>query len=204
MTKQLDFSQLGTIIYEHDNNYVCEHGTYDSKRDIKIAWHDISILFIGATREAEPRTSRASPVNIAIQSSNRGKIRMTLQSVYKIGEREKSLWETYDFIVSKILERQWTKLASEIKNGNRVSFNRFEVSLNYFYFKKSFGRRDRIKITAVSGCRIEKNELILQYVDDNGRLRNRKCGFVYEIPNFHLARVFISTHAQKNLDTAHK
>ena len=115
MKERLDFSQLGTIIYEHENNYICEHGTYDSKRDIKIAWQDIHSLYIGSTREAQPRIAVASPVNIAIHHFNTDKIRMTLQSVYRIGEKQRTPWETYDFIVSKILERQWAKLANDIK-----------------------------------------------------------------------------------------
>ena len=81
----MDFSQLGTIIYEHDNNYICEHGTYDSKHDIKIAWQDIASLYVGITKEAQPKIAVVPPVNIAITNFNRDKIRMTLQSVYRIG-----------------------------------------------------------------------------------------------------------------------
>ena len=100
-----------------------------------------------------------------------------------------------------MIDRQLRELTEDIRRGKRVSFGSFDVTTNAIYRKKLFSGHDSVEIHRIVGCSIENGEFIIELIDDNGRSKRKKSGYVYEIPNIHLAQTFISLVAQENLKT---
>lgn len=196
-----DGVNLGTILYEQANRFVCEQGICDKKNSI--LWEDIEAIVVSAVKEYAIIIPKYEFVDIVIRSKTGKSITLKLQSIGRVSAKKKeSLFDAYGFIISKVIDRQLRELTEDIRRGKRVSFGSFDITTNAIYRKKLFGGHDIIEIQRIVGCSIENGEFIIELIDDNGRLKRKKSGYVYEIQNIHLAQTFISLVAQENLKTS--
>ena len=116
----------------------------------------------------------------------------------KIGSDSSSLWTLYRFIVSKVIDRQWSKLVSDIENGKRVTFGEFDIGPAGVYRQKFFGGDHLIEFNRIAGCDYANAQFVIDFVNDKRRLERKSLGYVSVIPNVHLAHAFLSSVARKN------
>ena len=194
-----DGVKLGTILYEQANRFVCEQGICDKKNSI--LWEAIEAIFVSAVKEYAIIIPKYEFVDIVIRNKKGKSITLKLQSIGRVSKKKKeSLFDAYGFIISKVIDRQLRELTEDIRRGKRVRFGSFDVTTNAIYRKKLFGGHDIIEIHRIVGCNIENGEFIIELIDDNGRSKRKKSGYVYEIPNIHLAQTFMLSIAEKNLE----
>jgi hypothetical protein len=187
----------GPILYRHgtkqNTKHICEGGVRDNWASI--SWDDIESIFVDAT-ELVPL---GEGLTVRIVSTKGNEITFTQEGFLKIRDEEKSDFSNlYGFIVSKVIDRQWTQLLRDIEEGKKVTFGRFFVFSSAIYQEKFFGGYDTIGLDRVVGCDSANGELSVDFLDDKRHLKRKKFGPVSEIPNIHLVKAFLSSMAQKN------
>jgi len=183
---------LGRIVYTHGGINICEGGVCDNKKSI--LWDEVDVLFLNAWKTTINFIIPAGEgIKVRIIGTTGDEISFTQDAIFRIGDRDKSnFWNLYQFIVSKVIDRQWSKLVRDIKEGKRITFGEFDISSSAIYRKKFFGGYDIIGLDQVAGCHFANGELVIDLVDDKGRLRGKSLGSVSRIPNLHLAQAFLS------------
>ena len=189
--------KLGPILYTHGNKCVCEGGVFDNKKSI--LWDEVDFLFLDASKTTINFVPAGETINVRIISTTNDEISLTQKAVFRIGHEDKgSFWNLYQFIVSKVIDRQWSKLIRDIEEGRKVTFRQFDITSSAIYQKKFFGGYNIIDLDRITGCDFAYGQLGINFVNDKGRLKNRSLGFVREIPNIHLAQAFLSSIARQN------
>jgi len=188
---------LGRTLYTHGDRRVCEGGVCDNKKCI--LWDEVDILFLDASKTTVNFIPAGETMNVRVISTAHDEITFTQDALFRIGNKDKSsFWNLYQFIVSQVIERQWSKLVRDIEERKRVTFGDFDVSSSAIYRKKFFGGYDIIDLRLIAGCHFANGELVLDFVDDRGRLKCKSLGSVARIPNIHLAEAFLSSIARHN------
>jgi ribosomal protein L33 len=190
--------RLGSILYTHGTEQICEGGVCDDKKSI--LWDEVDFLFLDASKTTVNFVPAGESMKVRVISTTTGEISFTQGAFFRIGSKDKSnFWNMYQFMVLKVIDRQWSKLLKEIGEGKRVTFTDFDVSSSAIYRKKFFGGYDVIELGRIAGCNFANGELFIDFVDDKRRLKRKSLGRVPEIPNIHLAQAFLSSIAQHNL-----
>jgi len=141
-------------------------------------------------------------MNIRIISMAGDKITFTQDAFFRIGNKDKSsFWNLYQFIVSQVMDGQWSRLVKDLEEHKRVTFGNFDISSSAIYRKKFFGGYDIIDLRLVIGCHFANGELVLDFVDDKRRAKRKTLGSVATIPNMHLAEAFLSSIGRRNSGT---
>ena len=199
----------GTILYRHKlgttlsvlgNRQICEGGICDKK--IIILWDEIDTLFLEATKTTLNFVMPAGEeMKLQVVSKTGNRITLQTRGLFRIGGGDKDNFSNiHQFVVSKIIDRQCTKLISDIKEGKRVSFQSFDITSNAIYRKKFFGGYDIIESYRIVGCDLDNGEFIIVSIDNKGELNRKRSGQVSGIPNIHLAHTFLLSIAQHNLE----
>jgi hypothetical protein len=196
-----DQDKLGTILYTHGNKHICEGGISDGKKTI--LWEEIESLFWDASKHTLILIVIPIPTyesqKMHIVNSVGDRLSLTQSSPFRIGsEKKEDFWNLYQFIVSKIIDRQWSELIRVIEKGERISFHSFDITSTAIYRKK-FRGYDIIGLHRVVGCEFNDGQFLIKFVDEKERPKNVSCGLVSEIPNVHLAQAFLSPIARQNL-----
>lgn len=199
-----DPDKLGVILGTHGNKHVCESGVRDKKKTI--VWDEIDTIYLDATKTTVNFILPAGEsINLHIVSTTGNRISLNVGAVFRVGNKDKNnFFNIYEFIVSKIIDRQWAKLISDIEEGKRVSFKSFDITSSAIYRKKFFGGYDVIELYRIVGYDFENGEFVILFADDKARLKRKKSGYVREIPNLHLAQTFLTTIAQNNIKALNK
>jgi len=196
-TVKTDQHRLGPILYTHGTRHICEGGVCDNKKSI--LWEEVDFLFLDASKTTVNFIPAGETINVRIISTTKNEISFTQGAFFRIGGKDKSnFWGLYQFIVSKVIDRQWSKLIRDIKEGKRVTFGRFEISSSGVHRQKFFGGYDVIDLGRIAGCDFAYGELVVDFVNDKGRLKRKSLGPVREIPNIHLVQAFLSSIARQN------
>jgi len=193
-----DQHELGPILYTHGKKHICEGGVCDNKKSI--LWDEVDVLFLEASKTTVNFIIPASEaIKVDIISTTKDKISFTQGAVFRMSGKDKSnFWALYQFIVSKVIDRQWSKLVRDIEKGKRVTFGRFDITSSAIYREKFFGGHDIIDFNRIVGCDFAHGELVIDFFDDKSHLKRKSLGRVPEIPNIHLAQAFLSSIAQQN------
>ncbi len=189
--------ELGSILHTQGKKHICEGGVCDNKKSI--LWDEVDILFVEASKTSVFAIPATEGVKVHVISTTKDKISFVTGGLsLKIGSDNSSLWTLYRFIVSKVIDRQWSKLVSDIENGKRVSFGQFDIGPAGVHRQKFFGGEHIIDFNRIVSCDYAKGELLIEWLNEKGRLACRSLGYVSLIANVHLAQAFLSSVARKN------
>ena len=189
--------ELGPILYTQGKKHICEGGVCDSKKSI--LWDEVDILFVEASKTSVFAIPATEGVKVHVISTTKDKISFVTGGLsLMIGSDNSSLFTLYRFIVSRVIARQWSKLVSDIENGKRVTFREFDIGPAGLYRQKFFGGEHLIEFNRIRSCDYDQGELLIEWLNEKGRLECRSLGQVSIIPNVHLAQAFLSSVAQKN------
>lgn len=195
---ETDHYGLGPILYTIGKTYVCEAGVRDHKESI--LWDDMDSLWLDNWDFSVNFLPSGQNLKADIVSKTGNAISLRRYGLW-IGRRDRdNFWKAYQFIVSKIIDRQLSELTRDLEQGTRVSFETFEITATAVYGYYYFGPHGMLDLHRVVGCDFENGEFMLTFVgekDSNRRVR-RSLGNVKKIPNIHLARAFLSLIARQN------
>jgi len=188
---------LSPVLHTHGTRHICEGGVCDNKKSI--LWDEVDVLFLDAAKTTVNFIPAGESINVRIISTTGDKISLTQKAIFRIGrEGMSNFWNLYQFIVSKVIDRQWFKLVRDIEEGKRVTFRRFDIGSSGVHRQKFFGGYDIIALNRIADCDFAYGELVIDFVNDKGRLKRKSLGRVPEIPNIHLAQAFLSSIARQN------
>lgn len=194
-----DQDKLGAILYAHGNKYICEGGISDGKKTI--LWDEIQALYWDASKHTNVVNFIPIPTyeehKIYVVSLAGYKMNLTQFGLFRLSKgKMRNFWDLYQFIVSKIIDRQWLELTRAIEKGERISFGSFDITSTVIYRKKFLGY-EPIDVSRIIGFKYSAGIFRIGYTDDKGHLHFSDCGFIGEIPNIHLAQAFISSVVQQ-------
>jgi len=189
---------LGSVLHTQGNMNICEGGVYDKKKSI--LWDEVDSLFLDAWKFSVNFIPSGESISVRIKSTTNYVIKLEQRAAFRVGHKDKSnFWSLYQFIVSKVIDRQWSKLIRNIEEGKSVTFERFNMDSSGVSRQKFFGGYDIIAFNRITGCDFAYGELVIDFINDKGRLKRKSLGRVPEIPNIHLAQAFLSLIARQNL-----
>jgi len=193
---------LGDTIYTSENTCIHENGlSYKGfVKEGSMLWRDIEKVFIcgeNGTHVINIPIPTHESINLRIVNYANEAIRLGGNSKDKINN-------LYTYIVEKIFNRQWAAFWSAIKAGKRISFESFDVTSEAVYRKRFFGGYDIIELHRLTGCDFEDGELVIEYVNDYGKIIHKKSGHLSEIPNIHIAHTFLMMYAKQSLESISK
>jgi hypothetical protein len=192
-----DGVDLGECQHEQGKTCICEKGICDKKKSF--LWEDIDTIFISGVKEFAILVPKYEFIDVTVNSKKRQTITLKVQSLGFVNRSKKEkLFDAYNFILSNIIDRQLKELTGEMKKEGKINFGSFELTPTAVYRKKMFGGRDVIEIDRITGCGLDNGEFVIEYLDDNGRVKQKKSGFLYEIPNLHIAQTFLLSISQDN------
>jgi len=189
--------ELGPILHTQGKKHICEGGVCDNKKSI--LWDEVDILYVDASKTTVFAIPASEAVKVEVISTTKDKISFVAGAAsLMLGKDNSSLWALYRFIVSKVIDRQWSKLVSDIENGKRVTFGGFDIGPAGVYRQKFFGGDQLIDFNRIVSCDYAKGELLIEWLNEKGRLACRSLGYVSLIANVHLAQAFLSSVARRN------
>ena len=194
----IDHPELGPILYTHGNEHVCDRGVCDKKTSI--FWDDIDTLFLVSTSVILNFTAQMNErLELQVISKTGDGISLGRFGFIAIRKKHKeNFWNIYEFIVSKVIDRQFSDLLTDLKEGTRVSFESFDVTSSQLYRRTLFGDYDIIDLHRILASGFISGELFIDFSNDKGRRKRKSLGRLSVIPNVHLARTFLSCVARRN------
>jgi hypothetical protein len=99
-----------------------------------------------------------------------------------LDEDKSNFSNLYKFIVSEVIDRQWSQLIGDIEEGWKVTFGRFLVFSSAIYREGFVGGHGIIALGRIAGCHFANGELIIHFVDDKRRPKRKKLGPVCKSP----------------------
>lgn len=192
-----DQHELGPILYTLGNRHICEGGVCDNKKSI--LWHQVDSLLLRALKLSVNFLQSSESIEVEVVSKTGDAITFKRRGFVEIRRKHKeNFWNIYQFIVSKLIDRQWSELIRDLGEGTRVSFESFEITSTEIYRHKLFGRYDIIDLRRITGYDFDHGELVVGFLDDKRRRKRKNLGAVARIPNIHLAQAFLSSMARQN------
>ena len=188
---------LGSVLHMYGNRHICEGGVCDKKKSI--LWDEVDSLFLDGWKFSVNFIPSGESISVRVKSTTDDEIKLEQRAAFRVGHKDKSnFWNLYQFIVSKVIDRQWSKLIRDIEQGKSVTFGRFNVDASGVHRQKFFGGYDIIAFNRITGCNFAYGELFIDFINDKGRLKRKSLGRVPEIPNIHLTQAFLSSIARQN------
>ena len=193
-----DQQELGPVLYTLGNKQICEGGVCDNKTSI--LWEDVDSLWLESWKASVNLLPSGENLKVEVVSKTGDAISLRKYGLW-IGRKDRDyFWKSYQFIVSKIIDRQLSELTRDLEQGTRISFETFEITSTAIYGYYYLGRQGMVDLHRVVGCYFENGEFMLTFLrdKDNNRLVRKSLGRVKGIPNIHLAQTFLSSVARKN------
>ena len=188
---------LGSVLHAHGTRRICEGGVCDNKKSIP--WDEVDSLFLNGWKLSVNFIPSGESISVRIKSTTDDEITLEQRAAFRVGHKDKSnLWNLHQFIVSKVIDRQWSELVRDLEEGKRVTFKRFDIDSSGVHRQKLFGGHDIIAFNRIAGCDFAHGELVIDFINDKGRLKRKSLGRVPEIPNIHLCQAFLSSIARQN------
>lgn len=192
-----DQHELGPILYTHGKKHICEGGVCDNKQSI--LWDEVDSLFLNAQKVSVNFLQAGESMAVEVVSKTGDAISLSRRGFFEIRRKDKeNFWNLYQFIVSKILDRQWSELITDLRKGTRVSFESFDLTSTKIYRRTVFGGYDIIDLSRIRRYDFICGELLIEFVNDKGRLKRKSLGHTPEIPNVHLVQAFLSSIGHQN------
>lgn len=147
-----DGTNLGNVLYERKRDYICELGVCDQKKTI--LWNDIKDVRVSSFELMINAIPTGVEMTISITDFRDREISIDIKRSFfdLTGRKQRKMASTLmNFIISKIFDRQWNWLLTELRSNRRVSFNTFEITPHTLYNKKLFGGYDTIELNRIAG-----------------------------------------------------
>ena len=192
-----DQHELGSILHTYRGRHICEGGVCDKKESI--LWDHVDRLFLDGFKLSVNFLPAGEAIRLRVVGTTNHHIDFTQRGVFRLGRKaQANFWDLYQFIVSKIIGRQWSKLTKDIADGRTVSFDQFHISSSAISRKKFFRGYNTIDLDRITGCDFCSAQFVVDYIDAKGRGKRTFLGPVSQIPNVHLAQAFLSAMARRN------
>jgi hypothetical protein len=193
---------LGQILCDRGSNSICELGVCEKKkaklygpglcyRRKAIFWNDIDKLFVSATKTYVYFIPASESIQLNVVGIDGTTLSLGVSSAFRVREEQKQLMsDVYGYVVSKVFDRQWKKLISDLEQGHTVSFNSFDVTFESLRKSKMFGQ-EVIELSNIVDWQLYNAQLQIRFRDKKNRLKWITLGGVGSIPNIHLAEAFL-------------
>jgi len=189
--------ELGSILCTHGNTHICERGVCDKNK--YILWDKVDSLFLDLSQLTLTSSPIGDSMEVRVVSTTESVIYLTHRDLFGIRRKAKaSLWDSYQLIVSKVIDRQLTKLTTDIAEGKTFTFDHFHITSSAIYKKKFFRGYVTIDLSRVTNCFFHSGDFYVFFIDDRRREMAQYLGPVRGIPNIHLAQAFLKSVAQRN------
>jgi len=194
----LNQHELGSILYTHGNKHICELGVCDKK--MSFLWDQVDQLFLDGSKFTVNLMPAGETIGLRIISTTGHEINVTQRGLFRVGRKAReSFWDFYQFIVSKIIDRQWSKLTRDLAEGRTVNFDEFHITSSAIYRKKFFRGYHIIDLGRLTGgYQYLSGDFYIFFIDDKGREMAQYSGPVRHIPNIHLVQAFLLSLTRQN------
>jgi hypothetical protein len=192
-------SVLGEELLIGNHSSIYRNGI--AKKENYILWGDIDRIYVGGTTHTiNGIIPNGENMTLHIVDTHNNDIGFSLSGFFRMKKESKQQFsDIYTFILDNITKRQFQEFISKIRNGETVSFKKFEVTREAFYFHKAFGGYDKKDINYIKGCGMAEGEFYIQYQEPNKKVKVKRIGSIIDIPNIHIARLYISAIAEQAL-----
>ena len=159
-------------------------------------WEDIDRLFIFTNMTYVYYIPARENVEVNVIDTKGKVIKLGTSSWLNVKTQDRqAVSNVYDYVVSKIHERQWRRLMEDIGQEKRVSFNTFEVSSDTLYRKKAIGY-EPIKISNIVDWQISNGNFYIEFLNDKGESKRKSLNRVGYIPNIHLVQELLKPRSR--------
>jgi len=184
------FSGEGSDIYRkgiaHTENYV----SY-------ILWDNVKAIYVRGTVSTFNGIPSGENRALSVIDANGNREDFWLSGFFRMKqERRQQFTEAYSFVLQNTSERLWRQFIQSLSEGNRLSFNEFEMTKDAFYFHKTFGGWKEVNTTHIRGCGIGTGYFYIQYQEPDKKIKTKRVGEVRSIPNIHIIQSFINAITQ--------
>jgi hypothetical protein len=185
--------ELGELLINKDNIRVYSNGIADYYGDY-LLWDEIDYIYVGGTRSSvnyiptmEDRTIKL------VQSSSNRHVDILLSSWFRMRKEKQQLFnDIYSAIMKNTFDRLWSQFIQQLHSGTRLSFDKFEMTKDAFYFRKFFKGYNEINISSVKKCEINQG-IFYFFVHKSGKyMYPMNVGKIEEIPNIHIIQAYIN------------
>ena len=184
-------SILGQKVFAGKESSIYRNGVANGR--YYILWPNVERVYIGGTTRSINGIPTSENRELSINDS-KYEVLFSSSSFFRMNHESKQTFNNiYTFVLNNIFSRQWAQFLQKINNGEWLSFNKFEVTKEAFYFRKMFGKYDKIETNHILGCDIKIGFLYVQYQDRKKKLKEKCAGKVLDIPNIHLIQTYINT-----------
>jgi hypothetical protein len=184
--------ELGEVVYTAGSHRICSNGISCPGAFMK--WEDVNQIYVGGSKSTTNLiTPSGEEMKLTLKDSTGRRISFGCTADFLLGRRErKEFTKIYQFILSKISERQWKQFTEQMKGGRRVSFNTFDIAPDAIYYKSFWGKKV-FELSRVRRQKTERGTFFIYYVNNDGTIKEQRLGAVEKIPNVHIAELFISS-----------
>ncbi len=189
---------LGEIIVQVGSHRICRDGI--SYRKQVMRWKDVKQVFIsGQKRTINFFVPSGEEMDLTVANSAGLTITIQMSAWFRLGRhKHEEFAEIYRYIVSQVMERQWNQFKEKLDSGRRLSFRTFGIAPSAIYQKTPFSGLKVFKLSRICGCNIREGNFYLLYLDRKVKIKEYKLGVIANIPNIHIAEVFINAIAEQN------
>jgi len=181
---------LGQKVFAGKESSIYRNGIADDR--YYILWPNVERVYVGGTTKSINGIQTSENRELSINDS-KYEVSFSSYSFFRMNHESKQTFNNiYAFVLNNIFPRQWSQFLQKINNGEWLSFNKFEVTKEAFYFRKMFGKYDKIETNCILGCDIKIGFLYVQYQDPKKKLKEKCAGRVLDIPNIYLIQTYIN------------
>jgi hypothetical protein len=202
MASNLD-SILGLKLYDGEDSCIYENGIAYKKNFVVgpkgiryLLWENVDEMYVSASvlkinyviPGGEYRTI------VFCDSSGRG-VGFSMSGWFKMKQEKKDIFnDIYLQVLDKISPRLWQQFLENIRQGKRISFNKFEMTRDALYFRKLFkGYSDKLDISRIKAQGIDKGYFYIQYQGIDNKIYIKSIGPFDEIPNMHIIQTYLNS-----------
>lgn len=192
-------SILGERLFDGRSSGIYRNGIAHDKDYLDyILWENVEVIYVSGTKRTFYEIPSSEDRMLAFIDTHGKRIDFYLSSLFRMKEEAQQQFNSaYSFVLQNTSGRQWTKFISGIRNGERLTFGAFEVTKDAFYFKKLFRRYKQIDISYIKGCYLKAGYFFILYQQPLQKLKSKNVGSIGDIPNIHLAQMFINEISKK-------
>jgi hypothetical protein len=189
---------LGEKIFSGDGSDIYRNGIGHTEHYVSyILWDDVKAIYVSATLNTFDGIPSGEDRELGVIDANGNREEFLLSGLFRMKqERRQQFNEAYSFVLQNTSERLWREFIQSLSEGNRLSFNEFEMTKDVFYFHKTFGGWKEVNTAHIRGCDIGGGYFYINYQEPDKKVKTKRVGEVSNIPNIHIIQSFINAITQ--------